>query len=187
MNPASERRPSRMQPGEVDPDTRASRMIRMDHAGGYAAERIYAGQLAVSGDDAGGDLLRGRMAREARHRALFASLLARRRIRPTVLLPIWGVAGFALGAATAALGEQAATACASAVEAAGREHHAAQAARLGADEEELRGTIETIRAEVPQPDDVGAGRGVALTPAYRILSRVIQAGCRTALAVSEIL
>jgi len=187
MNPISGTRPARIQPGEIDPDLRASRMIRMDHAGGYGAGRIYAGQLAVLGYGGKSDLLRDRMAREARHRELFSSLVARRRIRPTALLPLWGVAGFALGAVTASLGERAAAACALAVEEATREHYAAQAASLGAGEKELRETIEAIRAEMSGPDDVGSDREAELTPAYRILSRVIKAGCRRAVAVSEIL
>ena len=90
-------------------------MIRVDHAGGRAA-RIYAGQLAVLGRGEHGPVLRHMAAQEQRHLAAFQELVARRRVRPTALLPLWHLAGFALGAATAALGSRAAMACTVAVE-----------------------------------------------------------------------
>ncbi len=84
-------------------------MIRVDQAGEYGATRIYAGQLAVMGD-------RHPMAREIahmaeqeeRHRKFFDAMVARRGVRPTALQPFWNVAGFALGAVTAAMGPRAA-------------------------------------------------------------------------------
>ena len=42
--------------------------------------------------------------------------MAERRVRPTALQPLWNVAGFALGAATALMSEKAALACTDAVE-----------------------------------------------------------------------
>src|SRR6476469_8340401 len=93
------------------------RMIRVDQAGEYGATRIYAGQLAVMGDRAphAGEI--AAMARaEAAHQARFDALMARRGVRPTALQPFWSVAGFALGAATALIGPEAAMACTAAVE-----------------------------------------------------------------------
>ena len=175
------------QPGEPDRATRVSRMIRVDHAGEYGAERIYAGQLAVLGRGAKGDILRRMQQQETNHRQVFEGLVARRRVRPTALLPIWHVAGFALGAVTAALGERAAMACTVAVEEAIDEHYAEQAASLGPEESELRGTIEQFRAEELEHRDIGLAHGAELAPAYRAMSRAIKLGCRAAIAVSEIL
>ena len=45
-------------------------------------------------------------------------------MRPTALEPVWRVAGFALGAATALMGEKAAMACTAAVEEVIDEHYA---------------------------------------------------------------
>ena len=84
------------------------RIIRVDHAGEYGAARIYAGQLAVLGRGEKGDLLRHMQAQEKFHLDVLAGLVASRRVRPTALLPLWHLAGFALGAATAVLGERAA-------------------------------------------------------------------------------
>ena len=175
------------QPGEPDRATRISRMIRVDHAGEYGAERIYAGQLAVLGGGDKGDLLRHMKQQETHHKTVFTDLVARRRVRPTALLPLWHVAGFALGAVTAALGERAAMACTVAVEEAIDEHYAAQAASLDEDEAELRQTIETFRAEELEHRDIGLANEAELAPGYRAMSAVIKAGCKAAIAVSEIL
>ncbi len=87
-------------PGERSLDRAA--MLRVDQAGEYGAVRIYAGQLAVLGDRHPMSRAIGHMAaQEERHRAHFDAMIARRGVRPTLLQPVWHVAGFALGAATA--------------------------------------------------------------------------------------
>ena len=68
-------------------------------------------------------------AQEQVHLDTFSELIGDRRVRPTALLPLWHVAGFALGAATAALGERAAMACTVAVEEAIDEHYQGQTRR----------------------------------------------------------
>src|SRR3546814_6582673 len=77
-------------------------MIRVDQAGEYGATRIYAGQLAVLGDRHPCSRTIARMAtQEQRHLEEFDRLIADRGVRPTLLQPLWKVAGHALGAATA--------------------------------------------------------------------------------------
>ena len=173
-------------PGDTAPAERLARMIRVDHAGEYGAERIYAGQLAVLGRGAKGDLLRHMRDQEVVHRERFAELIAERRVRPTALLPLWHVAGFALGAVTALIGERAAMACTVAVEETIDAHYAQQAESLGDEEAPLRETIEVFRAEELEHRDIGLANEAELAPAYRLLSRVIKVGCRAAIAASEI-
>ena len=93
-------------------------MIRVDHAGEFGAVRIYEGQLAVLGGrkSKAVDAIREMAEQEQRHLKRFDALINERRVRPTALEPIWRVAGFALGAATALMGEKAAMACTAAVE-----------------------------------------------------------------------
>jgi len=172
-------------PGDPTPAEIVERMIRVDHAGEYGAARIYEGQLAVLGRGDKGDLLRHMKAQEQVHLDTFAGLIAKRRVRPTALLPFWHLAGFALGAVTAAMGTRAAMACTVAVEEAIDEHYAAQAEALGEDEAELRATIEKFRAEELEHRDIGLENEAELAPAYRLLSAVIKTGCKAAIAVSE--
>lgn len=163
------------------------RFIRVDHAGEYGAERIYAGQLAVLGRGPKGDMLRHMLAQETVHKQKFEALIAQRRARPTALLPLWHVAGFALGALTASLGEKAAMACTVAVEETIDQHYADQRDALGADEAELSETIEAFRLEELEHRDLGLENGATQAPGYRVLSGLIRMGCKAAIKASEIL
>jgi ubiquinone biosynthesis monooxygenase Coq7 len=172
-------------PGDLAPREKIERIVRVDHAGEYGAQRIYQGQLAVLGRGDKGDILRHMQAQEQHHLDTFARLITERRVRPTALLPLWHVAGYALGAVTAAMGERAAMACTVAVEEAIDEHYRAQVADLGDSEPELRETIEAFRAEELEHRDIGLQHEAELTPGYRILAGAIKTGCKIAIAVSE--
>jgi ubiquinone biosynthesis monooxygenase Coq7 len=161
------------------------KFIRVDHAGEFGAARIYAGQLAVLGRGPHAETLRVMQAQEQRHLDEFAQLIASRRVRPTALLPLWKVAGFALGAATAALGPRAAMACTVAIEETIDAHYAAQAETLEDDEAELRDTIEKFRLEELEHRDTALANEAEKAPGYRLMTAVIKAGCRAAIKLSE--
>lgn len=161
------------------------KFIRVDHAGEFGAARIYAGQLAVLGRGKHGETLKEMAAQEQRHLDAFATLIARRRVRPTALLPLWQVAGFALGAATAALGPRAAMACTVAIEETIDAHYAAQAEKLDEDEAELRETISKFRLEELEHRDIALANEAEQAPGYRLMTAVIKAGCRAAIRLSE--
>lgn len=161
------------------------RVIRVDHAGEYGARRIYQGQLAVLRGTKYQPIIEHMQAQEEVHLAHFSRLIGQRRVRPTALLPLWHIAGFALGAATAAMGHRAAMACTVAVEEAIDEHYAAQEAALGEDEAPLRQDIARFRAEELEHRDTGLEHEAELTPGYRALSALIKAGCKVAIKVSE--
>jgi ubiquinone biosynthesis monooxygenase Coq7 len=172
-------------PGDLAGPARIDQFIRVDHAGEYGATRIYKGQLAVLGRGPKGDLLRHMEAQEQVHLETFKKLIAERRVRPTVLLPLWHLAGYTLGAVTAAMGERAAMACTVAVEEAIDEHYRAQSAVLGDDEAALRTTIETFRAEELEHRDIGLAHEAEQAPGYKLMSAIIKLGCKAAIAVSE--
>lgn len=159
--------------------------IRVDHAGEYGAKRIYQGQIAVLRGTKWEPLIQHMQDQEQVHLDTFSRLIAQRRVRPTALLPIWHVAGFALGAATALLGHRAAMACTVAVEEAIDEHYQAQEAALGEDEAPLKAHIAQFRAEELEHRDTGLEHEAEKAPAYRLLSAAIKAGCKVAIKVSE--
>lgn len=175
--------------GEWRPgDRRADRdsMIRVDQAGEYGATRIYAGQLAVLRRNAPEAKLIARMAaQEERHLKRFDQLVAERRVRPTALQPIWNVAGFALGAATALLSAKAALACTDAVETVIDRHYGEQLEALGGEDPELAADITQFRAEELEHRDTAREAGAANAPAYPLLTAVIRAGCRVAIELSK--
>jgi len=161
-------------------------MLRVDQAGEYGATRIYAGQLAVLRRNSPASKLVSRMAdQEKRHLERFDALMSERQVRPTALQPIWDVAGFALGAATALMSEKAAMACTEAVETEIDLHYGQQLDDLGQDDPELAADIEQFRAEELEHRDVARSAGAAQAVAYPLLTAAIRAGCRVAIGLSK--
>ena len=176
--------PSAPRPGQRAVD-RAS-MLRVDQAGEYGATRIYAGQLAVLGDRHPISRNIAHMAaQEERHRAHFDAMIAARGGRPTLLQPVWHVAGFALGAATALLGPEAAMACTAAIETEIDAHYGRQLEELGTDDPELSTAIADFQAEEVEHREAALKAGAENAPAYPLLSGLIRLGCRAAIAISE--
>jgi 3-demethoxyubiquinol 3-hydroxylase len=171
-------------PGDPTRDEQVARMIRVDQAGEYGAVRIYAGQLAVLGRSPAGRAIREMAAKEAEHLDEFDRLAAERAVRPTVLSPLWHAAGFALGAATALMGERAAMACTEAVEEVIDAHYAHQADALGEDEAELRATIERFRADEIEHRETARAAGASEAPGHELLTAAIKTGSRLAIWLS---
>ena len=176
-------------PGDPSPSESIRRMIRVDHAGEYGAARIYAGQIAVLGRSRTAPAIRRMAAQEKRHLEAFDRFVVERRVRPTLLTPLWRAAGFALGAATALLGERAAMACTVAVEEVIDEHYGRQAETLGAlppDEAdpELKAAIEEFRADELEHRDTAVAHGARELPGYGLLSATIKTGSRLAIWLS---
>lgn len=165
-----------------------ARMIRVDQAGEFGATRIYAGQLAVLGNRGPHAAeIAGMAEQEADHRAKFDALMARRGVRPTALQPFWDRAGFALGAATALIGPEAAMACTAAIETEIDNHYTRQLNELYASGEdpELAGMIEEFREDEREHRDAALAAGAERAPAYPLLSGLIRLGCRAAIRLSE--
>lgn len=174
----------RWRPG--DPGRRTASMIRVDQAGEYGATRIYAGQLAVMGDrSAAARAIAGMARQEQRHREAFDRLIIARGVRPTALQPLWNIAGYTLGMATAALGPEAAMACTAAVETEIDKHYADQLVELGSDDPELAGMVAEFQAEEIEHRDAALAAGAEQAPAYPLLAGVIRLGCRVAIALSK--
>lgn len=167
-------------------DARSARMLRVDQAGEYGATRIYAGQLAVMGTRAPHSAEVAHMAaQEEDHRARFDEMIAERGVRPTLLQPVWSVAGFALGAASALLGPEAAMACTAAIETEIDEHYSQQLDELGDDDPELAQSIYAFRADERAHRDAALEAGAERAPAYPLLFGAIRLGCRLAIRLSE--
>jgi ubiquinone biosynthesis monooxygenase Coq7 len=171
-------------PGDPSPEETVARMIRVDHAGEYGAVRIYEGQLAVLGKSEASAVIREMAEQERRHLERFEKLVVERRVRPTALAPLWHVAGYALGAASALLGPRAAMACTVAVEEVIDEHYRHQAESLGADQAALKDTIEEFRADELAHRDLALAHGAQTAPAHDLLTTVVKVGSRAAIWLS---
>ena len=171
-------------PSEPRPDPAA--MLRVNQAGEYGATRIYAGQLSVLRKDSpAAHAIAGMARQEERHLLRFNALMAERRVRPTLLQPIWDVAGFALGAATALMGEKAAMACTDAVETEIDRHYGEQLEALGTSDPTLAADIAEFRADELEHQATARAHGAADALGFPVLSAVVRAGCRVAIGLSK--
>lgn len=171
-------------PGDRRADSNS--MLRVDQAGEYGATRIYAGQLAVLRRNSPNAKLIQRMAaQEQRHLQRFDALMAERRVRPTLLQPLWNVAGFALGAATALISEEAALACTEAVETEIDRHYQDQIDALGDSDRELSADIAEFQAEEVEHRETAIAHGSAAAPGHPLMIAAIRAGCRVAIGLSK--
>jgi len=175
---------SSWRPGDRHPDPAS--MLRVDQAGEYGATRIYAGQLAVlRRNSANAKLIQRMAAQEQRHLARFDSLMAERRVRPTALQPLWNVAGFALGAVTALISEEAALACTEAVETEIDRHYQQQLDQLGDSDPVLSADIAEFQAEELEHRNSAIEHGSGNAPGHPLMTAAIRAGCKVAIGLSK--
>ncbi len=161
----------------------------MDHAGELAAVQIYRGQQAVFAAARGKAAAAAGFAalgvQEEEHLKAFEALLAERGVRPSALSPLWRAAGFALGAATALIGEAAAHACTEAVESVIEQHYAGQVEELEGRDPDLAQRLAQYREDEISHRDRAVEAGAREAPGYGALSAVIRAGCRAAIKAAE--
>lgn len=181
--------PRLARPGHGAQEQRLAEILRVDHAGELGAVHIYRGQRAVFGASKGHEAIEGQLGhmedQEAVHLKAFDRLLNARRVRPTVMTPLWRIAGFALGASTALMGEKAAHACTEAVETVIEDHYAGQITELEPRESGLAKELSAFRDDELAHREEAIAEGSRAAPAHAALTAVIRAGCRAAIRLSE--
>ena len=173
----------------IKKNPRIAQMLRVDHAGEYGAVAIYRGQQAVFRRNAKTRTIAAQLAQmeaeEQKHLDAFDALLVERKVRPTAMTPIWNMAGYGLGVVTALIGEKAAHACTEAVENVIEQHYGEQVEEIKDEEPELAATFAQFREDELHHRDTAVEAGAHEAPAYGLLSRVITAGCKAAIKITE--
>ncbi|KAL2115513.1 hypothetical protein VTJ04DRAFT_9768 [Mycothermus thermophilus] len=178
-----------------------SRALRVNQAGELAATLIYTHQTppVLAREPHLRPLMQHMYAQEAAHLTTFNTLLARHRVRPSALYPLWSALATGLGWATGVMSREAAMACTEAVETEIGEHYNSQIRTLlemvrGWEEEgyevgdEFRELIETlrrIRDEELEHLDHAVEHDAKKAEPHWLLTGVIRLGCRGAIWVSE--
>ena len=182
----SKRKTSRRKERVLTDQSILEEIIRVDHAGEFGATRIYDGQIAIFGKKSKiGKTIKHMADQEQEHIETFEKLILNHRVRPTALLPVWNVAGYFLGVATAMMGKKAAMACTVAVEKVIGEHYHKQISLLKEDHKKLKATIKKFAQDELEHHDIGIAHDAEKTPGYTILTKFIEMGCKTAIAVSK--
>ncbi|MBL6604478.1 MAG: demethoxyubiquinone hydroxylase family protein [Alphaproteobacteria bacterium] len=168
-------------------DSRLAEYLRVNHAGERAAQTIYKGQLAVLGNHPDAAEIQHMMEQEQEHLDAFDHLLNEYQVRPSLLDPVWGAAGFILGAATAAMGPKAAMACTIAVEEVIGTHYDNQVKDLSAKEKEpeLEEVLAKFRDDELEHRDIAVAHDGREAPAYNLMQKIISTGCKTAIKIAE--
>jgi|TARA_B110001454_G_scaffold217507_1_gene243015 ubiquinone biosynthesis monooxygenase Coq7 len=164
-------------------------IIRVDHAGERGAIKIYEGQLlalkTIKRDDVLKDIIEKMKEHEKEHLEYFEKEIQLRKIKPTYLLPLWDLMGVALGFGTAMLGKKAAMLCTASVEEIIENHYAEQLKKIGNDEKKLKEKIEKFKAEEVEHKNTAYEEGATNKGLYSIMDKVIRAGSRIAITISE--
>lgn len=172
-------------PGHPSSQKTVASILRVNLAGEYGAKRIYEGQLRILSNTPCEGLLEHMKEQELEHLKAFESQVVKHHVRPTLLHPLWHVAGYALGVSTALLGEKAAMACTAAVEEVIEDHYENQLSLLGEENSELKDLIYKCQQEEIDHRTLALDHGAEEAPAYRVLTKAIKSASRLAIWLSE--
>ena len=161
------------------------RIIRVDHAGEYGAKRIYQGQIAFTKNEKTRALLQEMLEHEKEHLDYFENEIKKQQLRPTIFQPMWHVAGYALGAITAIMGEKAAMACTYAVEDVIEDHYQQQIDKLKNEDSELKEKIIKFQAEEVHHKEIAIEYNAQEAPFFSALDKTIRTGSKMAIWLSE--
>lgn len=170
-------------PGDVKGKKFLEQVIRVDHAGEFGAKRIYEGQLEFTTDAKSRAEITEMYNQELEHLEKFNQLLAEHKVKPTVMMPLWNLAGFAMGAITALMGEKAAMACTVAVEEVIDGHYMRQWEKMP--DGELKDTIARFREDELGHIDIANQHNPEESPLYPLLTRAVKTASKAAIWVSE--
>ncbi|KAJ8583545.1 COQ7-domain-containing protein [Rhizopogon salebrosus TDB-379] len=166
--------------------------LRVDQAGEIAANWIYRGQITILGSDSRvGPLIQEMWDQEKRHLEVMDKLQLQHQVRPTILSDVAKAAGFALGAATALMGKEAAMACTEAVETVIGEHYDDQLKDFESLPSShpsiplLRDVVREFRDDELEHLDTAVEHHAQRAPAHALLSTVIGGGCKVAIELCK--
>ena len=164
-------------------------IIRVDHAGERGAIKIYEGQLlalkTIKQDENLKEKIELMKEHEKEHLEYFEKEIQKRKIKPTYLLPLWDLMGVTLGFGTVLLGKKAAMLCTASVEEVIEDHYDNQLKKLGKDEKDLKKKIEKFKGDEAGHKNMAYQSGATNKGIYSALDKIIKAGSRIAITISE--
>ena len=122
-------------------------LMRINHSGELAAQALYHGQAAVARSAATRELLVAAARCESDHLAWCETRLKELGARPSLLNPLWYLGSFAIGAATALLGDRASLGFVAETERQVEGHLDEHLGRLPPADTRSRAILEVMRAE----------------------------------------
>lgn len=171
------------------------KIIRVNHAGEFAANRIYQAQIDKFESSNTKEIFTHMRDQELVHLEFFINKMKQSNIRPTIFLPVWNILSYNLGRLTALVGKEAAMMCTESVEEVINEHYLKQTKEIEYlleknpnEKDELLEILEKIklfRSEELEHMNLATQNGAKSSPAYNLFSNLIKFGCKTAIKISE--
>jgi ubiquinone biosynthesis monooxygenase Coq7 len=167
-------------------------IIRVDHAGERGAVNIYDGQLMALQLLKSDPIMEAKIAEmkehEKEHLKYFEQQLAERKVRPTLLIPLWDLLGVSLGFVTALMGKKATMLCTASVEEVIDQHYQSQIKHLEEEEKgekDLLKKIKKFRQDELEHRDIAYDEGATKKGAYGLLDLAIKTGSKIAIEVAK--
>ena len=110
-----------------------------------------------------------------------------KRVRPTLMSPLWKLGGFSLGAFTAILGKDYVMACTEAVEEVIDKHYSDQILELekSGEEPEILETIKKFHADELEHEEIAKNEISENTRFLNTFKKIVKVGCKAAINISE--
>ena len=163
--------------------------IRVDHAGERGAVKIYEGQLLALNTIVKNDnlkkIIEEMKQHEKEHCEFFEKEIKKRKIKPTIFLPLWDLLGVGLGFGSTVIGKKAAMLCTASVEEVIDKHYQNQINQLEDDEKELKNKIIKFRDDEIHHKDIAYKEGATKDGLYSIMDKLIKTGSKIAIRISE--
>ena len=170
-------------------ENKVEEFIRVDHAGERGAVKIYEGQLLALNtfvkDENLKKIIEEMKIHEKEHCDFFEKEIRKRKIKPTKFLPLWDLLGVGLGFGSTILGKKAALLCTASVEEVIDKHYQNQIDQLGPEEKELKKKIIKFREDELHHKDIAYEKGASKKGLYSIMDKIIKAGSKVAINISE--
>jgi ubiquinone biosynthesis monooxygenase Coq7 len=162
-----------------------SEIIRVNHAGEYGAKVIYETQIKYIKDPIIKQQIQAMHHEEVVHLEYFNSQIINRKIRPTVLMPIWRIGGSFLGYITAKMGTKYAMLCTQEIESVIEKHYNSQISALDHTEQELKDTIHRFNEDEIHHKNHASTYVGQLNHLDNIFSKTIRTICKLAINLSK--
>ena len=159
-------------------------MIRINHAGEYAAKRLYEGQIRHTKDPKARAQIQRMLEQESKHLEFFDEEIKKRRARPSVLHPVIGAGYYLLGAISARISPKAAFLCTKAIEDVIVEHYDSQIKELKDTDKGLKAKIEQFKEEEEEHGHTASeydSSGIAM----QILEQGLKATCKLGIKLTK--
>lgn len=165
---------------------RLEQMIRVNHAGEYGAKQIYKGQMrSLNKNVEVVQILKEMADQEEEHLKAFQHLIVQEKVRPTLLQPLWHIAGYSLGFVSGLLGEKVAHACTIAIEEVIEDHYEGQLDELNDDHPALSDLIRSCQQDEIEHKNKAEEYGGKQAHFFPVLSSFVKAGSRLAIFLSQ--